>query len=813
MTRMRLAWCVFAVASLLAACSHDVPGPSVAGGQSRVLLTDGPFPYDRLARVDLFVASVSASLSADTSAGGAFVTLASPGRRFDILALQSGATAELGALKLPAGAISAVRMMIDTDSSSITLKDGRVLTGANGGIHWQSSAGRPVLNALVQEQILVPDTGAVIVIDFDVGQSFVASQELGSASADSSFTFMPVLRAVDARRTGVITGQVRSRTAGGAPVVDASLRLYRGMAGGAENTWSVFATGKTDAAGAFRLAYVSPSDLFTSGVWAGSTYILAVDPPSGANLARALVPAIEVSPVQTAAVGTVVLVDAGAPAPVASVTVIPDVLSLVASETAQLTAQAVDLAGTPLTGRTVVWSSSDTTVAGVSATGLVSARSQGAAIVVATVEGKSDTASVAVSPAPAPGAFSFSRELFGTPRTLSAWVSSANPATGLVMIGGADTRQPGTPFTFAWGDGTVTSGWFEHSHTYASTSRNYTVRVTAHYSGGIGDSLDFVVRFVRPQITVVAFPGTLAVTIPAQAPVLGSRQPGYLPPAGLVAFDDSYFGLGLPRADVEYVLSQAATVAAAIVENDMEPVDGGFRQVVLRDPVNQGAYSLWFTTPVAFGASGAFFQGTPGWSSLFHEMGHNFSLNAPAAFRLGGRIDGNANAVVSEALAQMFQHAVGFELVNHAARYGLPADLALDIANSARGSAQVVRSAYEAYLGAGRPFSTWNDPATPADETFGTFMTLARQFMVHAEAVQSYVEPLTRAMRLLRTFDQDLATQYAPQTNSAAAATFRATLMVAALSYGFQQDLRAEFRGLGFPVDDARFTALMASVP
>jgi len=194
-------------------------------------------------------------------------------------------------------------------------------------------------------------------------------------------------------------------------------------------------------------------------------------------------------------------------------------------------------------------------------------------------------------------------------------------------------------------------------------------------------------------------------------------------------------------------------------------------------------------------------------------MGHNFSLNAPAAFRLGGRIDGCANAIVSEALAQMFQHAVAFELVNDASRYGLPADLALDIANSARASARVVRSAYDAYVGQGMPFSTWNDPATPGDETFGTFMTVARQFMVHAEQAQSYLPPLTRVMRLLRKFDQAMLDQYAPQSNDAAASTFRATLMVAALSYGFRQDLRAEFRALNFPIDDAAFATLYGSLP
>ncbi len=412
-----------------------------------------------------------------------------------------------------------------------------------------------------------------------------------------------------------------------------------------------------------------------------------------------------------------------------------------------------------------------------------------------------------------PSPFNLSRELFGTPRTLGAYVQSTNPATRQVTIGGVDTRGPNTPFTFDWGDGNVTSGWFDQSHVYASASRNYVVRVTAHYSAGGTDYMDVAVRFVAPLIAPVSYPAALAVTIPAQLPVLVSRQAGYAPPAGLVAFDDSYFGAALPRADVEYVLSQAAVVEAAILENDVENVGGGFDQVVLRDPSNGGAYSIWYTTPVAFGANGSYFQGTPGYSSLFHEMGHNFSLNAPAAFRFGGRIDGNANAIFSEAVAQMFQHAVAFELVNNAARYGLPDDLALDIANSARSSVQIVRAAYDAYVAQGMPFSTWNDADTPSDETFGTFMTVARQFLAHAEWAQSYVVPLTRTMRLLRTFDDSLAARYAPYTNSVAASTFRATLMVAALSYGFRQDLRAEFRALNFPIDDATYTSLYGSIP
>lgn len=410
-------------------------------------------------------------------------------------------------------------------------------------------------------------------------------------------------------------------------------------------------------------------------------------------------------------------------------------------------------------------------------------------------------------------ALDYSRELFGTAPTLRPTVQSVDVSTHTVVIQGEDSRAPSIPFTFSLGDGSVTNGFFPQSHLYTDASRNYVVRVTAHYSLNETDSADVVVRFVPPQITATSFPAAVTVTIPAAVPALGSRQAGYTPPSNLQPFDDSFFGPSLPRSTAEYVLSQAANVEADILENDIEQVNGDWRQVVLRDPAASGAYSIWYSTPIAVGAAASFFQGTPGYSSLFHEMGHNLSLNAPASFRYGGRIDGNANAIFSEAVAQMFQHSVAYELVNNASKYGLPSDLTLEMANSARVSAQVVRGLYDTYIGQGKPFATWNDPSTTVDETEGTFMTVARQFMIHAEQAKAYIGPLTRTMRLLRTFNPTLAAKYAPGTNSAAADVFRSTLMVAALSYGFKQDLRAEFRALNFGIDDATFTTLYNSIP
>ncbi|HWQ29066.1 MAG TPA: Ig-like domain-containing protein, partial [Dehalococcoidia bacterium] len=84
------------------------------------------------------------------------------------------------------------------------------------------------------------------------------------------------------------------------------------------------------------------------------------------------------------------------PPPVATVTVQPSSLSLTVGQTAQLGVVLKDANGNTLTGRSVTWSSSNPSVATVSASGLVTALTAGSATITATSEGKSGTAAVSV---------------------------------------------------------------------------------------------------------------------------------------------------------------------------------------------------------------------------------------------------------------------------------------------------------------------------------------------------------------------------------------------------------------------------------
>ena len=87
-------------------------------------------------------------------------------------------------------------------------------------------------------------------------------------------------------------------------------------------------------------------------------------------------------------------------APVASVTVTLNSSSLTVGQSTQAVAVTKDGSGNTLTGRTITYSSSNTSVATVSGTGLVSALAAGSAVITATSEGVSGTAPLTVTSVP-----------------------------------------------------------------------------------------------------------------------------------------------------------------------------------------------------------------------------------------------------------------------------------------------------------------------------------------------------------------------------------------------------------------------------
>src|SRR4051794_29954289 len=111
------------------------------------------------------------------------------------------------------------------------------------------------------------------------------------------------------------------------------------------------------------------------------------------------------------------------PASVAAVSISPTSVQLVAGsiERKQLDATTTDAAGSILSGRSVVWTTSDKTIATVSTDGVVNGIAEGTATITATSEGKSGTATINVLPM--------------TESLTGSWISSsAGPLSSLEVV-------------------------------------------------------------------------------------------------------------------------------------------------------------------------------------------------------------------------------------------------------------------------------------------------------------------------------------------------------------------------------------------
>jgi hypothetical protein len=256
----------------LAACT-DSSGTGT--GLLTVRLTDAPFPFSEVARVDVYVIRVDARTAETTETEAeddadhdGRTTVATPNTLINLLDLGSGQTVNLGATTLPTGTYNGFRLILDTDQSSITLKDGSQPT-----IHFPS-AGSSGIKVKLDQPIELTEDGSVMTLDFDIGRSFVLR---GNRSANG-FNFKPVIRAVAQDITGTVTGSVRANSATGAGVPDATVEvLTAGSLLTDSDPTHIVASTSTDANGNFRIAFLLPG-----------TYVLRATPPTASGFKPAL---------------------------------------------------------------------------------------------------------------------------------------------------------------------------------------------------------------------------------------------------------------------------------------------------------------------------------------------------------------------------------------------------------------------------------------------------------------------------------------------------------------------------------------------
>jgi hypothetical protein len=205
---MRHLYSILTIAALGAAvsCSDGSTGPGDgATGRVQLHLTDAPFPLDSVESIDVFIVRVEARLAASTeaeagadvdeeaAADNGWVVLAEPNASFNLMELQGGITTPLGDAEIAAGSYQSMRLILDTDQSSVTLVDGFVLSGDSEPSILFPSGAQTGIKILFSTPIEVEaDATTQVLVDFDAGESFVVR---GNTILQNGLLFKPVIRA------------------------------------------------------------------------------------------------------------------------------------------------------------------------------------------------------------------------------------------------------------------------------------------------------------------------------------------------------------------------------------------------------------------------------------------------------------------------------------------------------------------------------------------------------------------------------------------------------------------------------------------
>lgn len=199
--------------------------------------------------------------------------------------------------------------------------------------------------------------------------------------------------------------------------------------------------------------------------------------------------------------------------PVAAVQVTPNPASTVVGQTVTLTAKTLDALGNTLTGRIVGWTSSNTAVATVNASGVVTGVASGTATITASSEGVSGTSALTVGGVPvatvtvAPGNVTIAA---GGTTTLVATLKDAN---GNVLTGRAVTWSSGATSVATVSSSGVVTGVAAGTATITATSE--------------GKSASAAVTVTAPTAaSVTVAPATATITVGSSTTLAATVRDG-----------------------------------------------------------------------------------------------------------------------------------------------------------------------------------------------------------------------------------------------------------------------------------------------
>lgn len=176
------------------ACSE-----SSSTGTVVVRLTDAP--ADDFASVIVYISEVTVKGS---GASANEMVISSTEQSFDLLTLQNGVTAALGTATVPTGSYSQIRLLVD--SARVTLKAGNTFTdGTSSAKLTVPSGSQTGIKVTFSPPVTVSEGQTVLVVDFDISQSFVFQ---GPHDHPNSISFKPVLHATALDVAASISGTI-----------------------------------------------------------------------------------------------------------------------------------------------------------------------------------------------------------------------------------------------------------------------------------------------------------------------------------------------------------------------------------------------------------------------------------------------------------------------------------------------------------------------------------------------------------------------------------------------------------------------------
>jgi hypothetical protein len=236
--------------------------------------------------------------------------------------------------------------------------------------------------------------------------------------------------------------------------------------------------------------------------------------------------------------------------------VTPASAGLFVGGTTQLTATAKDANGSVLSGRTVSWSSSSTTVATVSATGLITAVGAGSAGITATSEGKSGSATVNVTVIPVASV-------------------AVTPASASIFVGGTTQLMA----TAKDANGNVLSG---RTPTWSTSN----VAIAAVSATGLVTAVAVGAAIITANVEGVSGSSSVAVAA-ASADVC---SPSYVAPSqpdlGGIAVTVERLGTGCGSVLVSSGIPLAPGALTAAQVSQLRLFVGGQEQAVYVEPLN-----------------------------------------------------------------------------------------------------------------------------------------------------------------------------------------------------------------------------------